>query len=235
MKGKKKFMMNMVAACKLFFPKIKIDVERWRFNEQAQLYVSNKGRVRRKNGTLIEFKVRRDNGYISVYTKESGFWSVHQLVAQTWIPNSDPTKNTVDHLDHNKRNNRVDNLEWCTVAENRARANRDLCYDPDEADRLIEKYNRANKQLIRENEDLKKVNAKLLSSNKQIQIPIPEDACPEDPIIKCNGIAITARELSLISMAGNFGPKYAKRLQNFVGHVNENDSVYIGGMTFTRI
>lgn len=32
---------------------------------------------------------------------------------------------TVDHLDHNKRNNSVDNLEWVTRAENmrRARAN----------------------------------------------------------------------------------------------------------------
>ena len=228
-------MVNMVAACKLFFPKIKIDVERWKFNEEAQLYVSNKGRVRRKNGTLLDFKVRRDNGYISIHTKESGFWSVHQLVAQTWIPNSDPTKNTVDHLDHNKRNNCVENLEWCTVTENRARANRDLCYDPVEAERLIDKYNRANKQLIKENESLKKTNARLQTNNKQVQIPIPENTCSETPVVVCNGIPITARELSLISMAGNFGPKYAKRLQNFVDRVNENDSVYIGGMTFTHI
>ena len=77
-----------VAALISLLPSIKLDIERWKFNEEAQLYVSNKGRVRRKNGSLLEFKVRRDNGYASIYTKESGFWSVHQLVAQTWRPNT---------------------------------------------------------------------------------------------------------------------------------------------------
>lgn len=228
-------MMNMVAACKLFFPKIKIDVERWKFNEEAQLYVSNHGRVRRKNGTLLEFKVRRDNGYISVYTKESGFWSVHQLVAQTWIPNNDPTKNSVDHLDHNKRNNRVDNLEWCSVTENRARAKRDLCYDPDEAERLIDKYSatiavqkKEINRLLAEN----KAQANTINANPLVNL----ECTPADQmIVACNGIPITARELSLISMAGMFGAKYAKRLENFVKGVNQNSDIRIGGMIFTHI
>lgn len=229
--------MIKVAVLKSFFPSIKLDIERWRFNEQAQLYVSNKGRVRRKNGTLIEFKVRRDNGYISVYTKESGFWSVHQLVAQTWIPNSDPTKNTVDHIDHNKRNNRVENLEWCTVTENRARAERDLCYDPDEADRLINKYNRENNLLKKEVAKLKSENTKMMVSltknNETVEQMIANMS--DTPIVVCNGIPISKRELELVCMAGNFGSKYAKRIRNFIEGINANETIRVGGMQFTRV
>ena len=229
--------MIKVAVLKSFFPSIKLDIERWRFNEQAQLYVSNKGRVRRKNGTLIEFKVRRDNGYISVYTKESGFWSVHQLVAQTWIPNSDPTKNTVDHLDHNKRNNRVENLEWCTVTENRSRAERDLCYDPDEADRLINKYNHENTLLKKEVAKLKSENTKMMVSLTKNNETVEQMTAnmSDTPIVVCNGIPISKRELELVCMAGNFGSKYAKRIRNFIEGINANETIRVGGMQFTRV
>ena len=229
--------MIKVAVLKSFFPSIKLDIERWRFNEQAQLYVSNKGRIRRKNGTLIEFKVRRDNGYISVYTKESGFWSVHQLVAQTWIPNSDPTKNTVDHLDHNKRNNRVENLEWCAVTEKRARAERDLCYDPDEADRLINKYNRENNLLKKEVAKLKSENTKMMVSLTKNNETVEQMTAnmSDTPIVVCNGIPISKRELELVCMAGNFGSKYAKRIRNFIEGINANETIRVGGMQFTRV
>ena len=48
----------------------------------------------------------------------------HQLVARKYIPNPDNLPQ-VDHLDGNKRNNSVENLEWVTNRENnlRARAN----------------------------------------------------------------------------------------------------------------
>lgn len=42
---------------------------------------------------------------------------VHRIVSEVFIPNPD-NKRCVNHKDYNRRNNRVDNLEWTTQKEN---------------------------------------------------------------------------------------------------------------------
>lgn len=59
-------------------------------------------------------------GYREVALTENGktrWHLVHRLVAMTYIPNP---KNLpfINHIDGNKLNNHIDNLEWCTRSEN---------------------------------------------------------------------------------------------------------------------
>lgn len=63
-------------------------------------------------------------GYIRACLCKNGigkFYSVHRLVAEAFIPNPE-NKITVNHKDGNKLNNKVDNLEWNTYAENNIHA-----------------------------------------------------------------------------------------------------------------
>lgn len=86
----------------------------------SKLYeVSNWGRIRRK-GKLTERKLRlKRNGYLIVDLYKDGkrlTCLVHRLVAETFLRNTD-NKRTVNHIDGNKTNNNVDNLEWATDSE----------------------------------------------------------------------------------------------------------------------
>ena len=79
--------------------------------------VSNKGGVR----SLIRYVILNPcelDGFLQVKLyKNNKCYSklVHRLVAESFIPNDDPeNKNRVNHKDKNRKNNIVENLEWCT-------------------------------------------------------------------------------------------------------------------------
>lgn len=107
--------------------------EIWKTVDGWDLYeVSNKGRVRskdrivhRKSGDVhIKGRILRpsidDVGYPRLALKQNGIskhMRVHRLVCQAFIPNP-LNKPCVNHIDNDRTNNCVENLEWATHMEN---------------------------------------------------------------------------------------------------------------------
>lgn len=99
--------------------------------------VSNLGRVRSVDRVIIDRNGRpmrykgviltpqfNEFGYLKVVLRKDGRsknFKVHQLVAMAFIenPNGLPC---INHIDGNKQNNKVTNLEWCTFGGNNKHA-----------------------------------------------------------------------------------------------------------------
>lgn len=89
-------------------------------------FISSYGRVKsykkdKINGILLKLRIDQ-KGYITIqlpniYTGKHKRTGVHRLVAEAFIPNPE-SKGDVNHIDEDKSNNRVDNLEWMTRKEN---------------------------------------------------------------------------------------------------------------------
>ena len=104
-------------------PNFHFTIERWKYNPTFELYVSNLGHIRNKSKADIAPKVA-PSGYLTVKVGGSinGHMLLHRVVMLTWKPTPEAENLTVDHLDHNKRNNALSNLEWVVAEENKRRA-----------------------------------------------------------------------------------------------------------------
>ena len=106
-------------------PRFFINCERWKWNDDLRIYVSTHGHVKDEHKKNIAAKIN-DSGYF-VISLNNRFYSIHRLVLMTWRPlPNDGAPMTVDHLDSNRRNNHLDNLEWVSQEENLRRANENL-------------------------------------------------------------------------------------------------------------
>lgn len=88
--------------------------------------VSRDGRVYsiKSNSLLVQHETEK--GYFRVNVTIDGqcyHRRVHRLVAETYIPNDNPELDTVDHIDGDKSNNSVENLQWMSRGDNIRKSN----------------------------------------------------------------------------------------------------------------
>lgn len=77
------------------------------------------------NGVIKSPYVNKSNGYLYVdlYKENKAHKRpIHRLIAETFIPNPE-NKPTVDHINGNRKDNRIENLRWATYSEQNSRFN----------------------------------------------------------------------------------------------------------------
>jgi hypothetical protein len=98
-------------------------MEEWREVDGVSLYsVSNQGKVKNNNSNRILSLKKDKDGYLEAALSlgkqnHKMYRRVHRLVADAFIPNPQ-TMPVIDHINHLKDDNRVENLRWATFSQN---------------------------------------------------------------------------------------------------------------------
>lgn len=96
-------------------------MEEWKQIENFPKYsCSNLGNIKNNEINRILLLTKKKSGYMGASLKDKNNKTktiiVHQLIAQTWIPNPE-NKLTVNHINKIRSDNRIENLEWATSYE----------------------------------------------------------------------------------------------------------------------
>ena len=117
--------------------------------DEAPLYLIHKDGTIINIGSRVEVvKYKSDGGYIKVELKIGESWkdrNVHVLLAKAFKPNPN-NKPLVNHIDGDKTNHKLNNLEWATVKENSTHAIKNGLSTPHGEDNGNSKL--TNKQVI---------------------------------------------------------------------------------------
>lgn len=95
---------------------------------EGKYQISNKGRIKslifsNRQAKFMREKILKpqfNSNYYQVSLTKDGItkqFTIHRLMAQTFIPNP-YNYPCVNHKDGNKKNNSIDNLEWCNFSYN---------------------------------------------------------------------------------------------------------------------
>ena len=84
--------------------------------------------IRKTGKTKIVKTGITNKGYVRICLEDNVLYLVHRIISEQFIPNDDiENKTDIDHIDHDRTNNRITNLRWVTHLQNMN--NRSKCKD----------------------------------------------------------------------------------------------------------
>jgi len=87
-------------------------------NYEGIYKISNLGRIMNSKNRILTTKTTGNYNHIILCKNGSRKnFTIHKLVAMAFIPNPN-NYSCINHINENSRDNRVDNLEWCTQTYN---------------------------------------------------------------------------------------------------------------------
>lgn len=98
-----------------FLPNIK---DLYTIDDNGYIYSDNIGKMRTRNKGNTEYQIIN---FMTIDGKKKTY-RVHRLVMMAFRPIKNMEKFEVNHKDGDKKNNNLENLEWCTSSENQIHA-----------------------------------------------------------------------------------------------------------------
>lgn len=89
--------------------------EVWKKHPTIDIECSTLGRLRTSTGKIRTGSIKKPSGYRNTQISGKTYY-VSRLIAETFIPNPE-NKPTVDHINRNRSDNRLENLRWYTYVE----------------------------------------------------------------------------------------------------------------------
>lgn len=118
--------------------------------------INQKGEIKSlRSNKLLKHSKNKEYPYVNMTDKNNKhkLWAIHRLIAIHYVPN--PSNYTiVNHIDHNKYNFAINNLEWVTQSENA------------KLSRYHHKFNKPVRQLDKDGNILNEFESSIVASEK---------------------------------------------------------------------